>query len=458
MMRSFYTGVSGLRGNQTSMDVISNNIANSTTTGYKSSSVHFQSLFSQGIGTDSQSPYQSQIGYGVQTAGITVDFTGGAIEYTGSEYNFAVDSGSGFFVIGKKAADYAPNVTDRNADGVIDVKDLIKDANLDGVVDATDFTYLSAGDKSDELVITATDLAAHSLDFNGDGSYTAADLAILNPANGASGSISINATDVANLAAYDPDSNPATLDGDLNSDGVIDIDDLILLATGDTSADSTLTVDDLKALAYDANSDGSIDNLDLTFLDASGDSSYDASDVVALDFNGDGVVSPLDFEAGISTTAYSEDASNINDRSELYYTRDGAFAVDAAGYLVTANGDYVLTEDTTTKKLKRIHADAYDSTKLSSILALAKFDNVNGLISDAGNYFVEDTNKTGIPQFGVSGDLDYGNVTQFVLESSNVDLAREFSDMIITSSAYDANAKSITTSDEMLDTLINIKR
>lgn len=105
MMRSLYAAVSGLKGNQTYMDVIGNNIANVNTTGYKSSNVTFQDMLSQTLqGASSPSGTQGgtnpmQVGLGVGVASISTNFTDGSTQPTGISTNLAI-SGDGFFVVG----------------------------------------------------------------------------------------------------------------------------------------------------------------------------------------------------------------------------------------------------------------------------------------------------------------------------------------------------------------------
>jgi flagellar hook protein FlgE len=90
-------------------------------------------------------------------------------------------------------------------------------------------------------------------------------------------------------------------------------------------------------------------------------------------------------------------------------------------------------------------------------VALAIFNNPGGLIRSGSNMFTESTNS-GSPQVGASGSGGRGTFSPGNLEGSNVDLAQQFSDMIITERAYQANSKIITTSDEMLQDLNNLKR
>lgn len=96
-------------------------------------------------------------------------------------------------------------------------------------------------------------------------------------------------------------------------------------------------------------------------------------------------------------------------------------------------------------------------TFLLGQVSLAKFQNPEGLHKAGGNNYTSTTNSGGV-EVGIAGNPGYGNIRQGVLEMSNVDLANEFTEMIVTSRAYQANSRSITTSDEMLQELINLKR
>lgn len=104
MMRSLYSGVTGLRNHQTKMDVIGNNIANVNTIGYKSSRVIFQDIYSQTVKPATSASATSggtnpqQIGLGVQVATIDVMHTKGTPQYTGYALDLSID-GDGYFVI-----------------------------------------------------------------------------------------------------------------------------------------------------------------------------------------------------------------------------------------------------------------------------------------------------------------------------------------------------------------------
>jgi flagellar hook protein FlgE len=109
MLRSLFTGISGLKAHQQMLDVTANNIANVNTTGYKSSSTVFQDTLSQTL-TGAGAPTATtggtnatQVGLGVQVAGTTTNFTQGGNQATGVTSNMMI-SGDGFFVIEKNGA------------------------------------------------------------------------------------------------------------------------------------------------------------------------------------------------------------------------------------------------------------------------------------------------------------------------------------------------------------------
>ncbi|OVE76279.1 hypothetical protein BVX97_01550 [bacterium E08(2017)] len=90
-------------------------------------------------------------------------------------------------------------------------------------------------------------------------------------------------------------------------------------------------------------------------------------------------------------------------------------------------------------------------------VALATFDNNTGLLATGSNLF-QRTDAAGIRTLANPGENGVGQIFQGYLENSNVDLAQEFSDMIITQRGFQANSRSITTSDEILMELLSLKR
>lgn len=111
MLNSLYSGITGMKGQQTKMDVISNNIANVNTTGFKSQRVRFQDMISQ-MNTNAQGPNDGgrggvnaqQVGLGTQVAATDMMMQGGSLQFTGRNLDFAIQNGdSSFFVVSDDA-------------------------------------------------------------------------------------------------------------------------------------------------------------------------------------------------------------------------------------------------------------------------------------------------------------------------------------------------------------------
>lgn len=159
------------------------------------------------------------------------------------------------------------------------------------------------------------------------------------------------------------------------------------------------------------------------------------------------------------------------------YTRDGSFTLDANGNLVTADGYKVLNTDGKPVEIPKEQPNpsgemqkvlsfniskegkvSYllaDGTKVENAqtLKIAVFQNPEGMESLSGNLYGETANS-GNAMYGVK----YGLINQGAIEMSNVDLSEEFTEMIVTTRAFQAASKVITTSDELLQEIINLKR
>lgn len=171
------------------------------------------------------------------------------------------------------------------------------------------------------------------------------------------------------------------------------------------------------------------------------------------------------------------------------YTRAGSFGWDSAGNFVTASGNMVVgwngstpPDDTavdTTGATAPISVAPADLTNISDIgvaadgtisgrdqagevvylgaIALASFQNVNGL-NRVGDTMYAASPASGAAQIGVAGTGARGSMEGGSLEMSNVDIAQEFTQLIMAQRGFQANARTITTSDEVLQEVVNIKR
>lgn len=117
MIRSMYSGVTGIKNHQVRMDTLSNNIANVNTSGYKSSRANFQDALYQTMRTEGESRNPSQIGLGMQVGSISVNFTQGPMLYTGRTLDVGID-GEGFFIVNSNDNDTTGENARYTRDGV----------------------------------------------------------------------------------------------------------------------------------------------------------------------------------------------------------------------------------------------------------------------------------------------------------------------------------------------------
>ncbi|AKM18529.1 Flagellar basal-body rod protein FlgG [Geobacillus sp. 12AMOR1] len=152
------------------------------------------------------------------------------------------------------------------------------------------------------------------------------------------------------------------------------------------------------------------------------------------------------------------------------YTRAGNFYLDSQGYIVNADGQYLLgvgnsrLQVPADAKSLSIGADgtvnivnASGNLQPIGTIQLAKFANNDGL-EKAGNNLFRETTNSGTPTAGAPGENGTGTIVSGALEMSNVDLAEEFTEMIVAQRGFQANTRIITTSDEILQELVNLKK
>ncbi|MGG1273278.1 flagellar basal body rod protein FlgG [Priestia aryabhattai] len=163
----------------------------------------------------------------------------------------------------------------------------------------------------------------------------------------------------------------------------------------------------------------------------------------------------------------------VNDGTSDYYTRAGNFYLDKDGYLVTGDGLFVKSTSTNDNGRIKIDPTTAKSYSIGSngtvnivglngnmlpnpqTIKLAKFANNEGLQKAGGNLFTNTPNAGLVTTPANSGT---GTLISSALEMSNVDLSEEFTDMIVAQRGFQANTRIITTSDEILQELVNLKR
>ncbi|HHV27239.1 MAG TPA: flagellar hook protein FlgE [Tissierellia bacterium] len=423
MMRSMYSAVSGLRTHQTKMDVIGNNIANVNTVGYKKGQMTFQEVFSQTVrgagaaqggkgGTNPQ-----QIGLGVDAGSINTIHTKGASQKTDDPTDVMID-GEGFFVVtddtnfenryytraGNFTVDGAGNLV--TADGY---KVLGYRANDNGEITETYGPIVI--NRSETIAATPT----KTIELRGN----------LNPANAKHTTDTIIKDSLGNSWVVEFEFEKGTEENTWKmSLGNIKSQDGELEITNGELAETTIRFgEDGKIIADDL-------DLKLNIPSQNGASFGEDGDITIF-----GKDNP---------DSYNKMTQYANDTDLKPHAIDGnssgkltGFAIDPSG---TVNGIFSNGEN-----------------KALGQLMLAKFDNPMGLEKMGSNFFIN-TRNSGEPQYGTAGTSGFGAAKSGNLEMSNVDLSMEFTEMITTQRGFQANSRIITTSDEMLQELVNLKR
>lgn len=445
MMRSLYSGVSGLQVHQVKMDTIGNNIANVNTVGFKASKVTFAEVFSQTVkgagapqeGRGGTNPQQIGLGAGLST--ISVQHTKGSTQRTDNPTDLMID-GNGFFVVSADATGQNKFYT-RAGNFTLDKLGYVVNANGFKLLDTLGQAIRI--NKSENKNATASTLSEMrgNLNFNYD---SATDF---QPDN----SIYTTALDVydsvGNVSNIDVkfgqkiSTIPGAADGlsyrvvSFSSDGATPIGDLTPVVPP-----ALLPVTNVYA-EFDAK--GNFSRLVNTLTtDAAGYATgATALPVSALVISQSGVE---DIDISISDAMFSGMTHYSQTTDLKAISVDGNSAGSLDSFAISSSGEVVGTFTN-------------GERKTLATIGLASFDNSPGLIKIGGNLFT-DTPNSGTPKFGEPGTGSFGALTPGALEMSNVDLSQEFTEMITTQRGFQANSRVITTTDEMLQELVNLKR
>ncbi len=414
MSSTFSIALSALQAQSEAINTTGNNLANLNTTGFKGSTVSFKDLFGETLGANNS--FQVGLGVGVPVSGTV--FSQGAIQSSTSSYAAAIQ-GNGFFVVNSPTNE---QLFTRDGNFTVDASGTLQTQTGETVQGwtATSSGINTTGAPGDIVLPTGAVLAPTptqnlSITANLDASATVGSA-------DASVSVPVQVTDTlgneqplnftftktaANSWSYDvtiPSGNLAggtagTQTSILSSPGTVSFD-----SSGNlTSSTSPVT------LSTAALADGASPlSINWSMLGASG--------------------SPL-------ITQYSEASSSSS-------TQDGAQGAQLSGIGIQNGGQVVATFSN-------------GQQKVEAQLALASIQNPDSL-SNVGNNNYAATSDTatpaiGMPQTGGRGQIDGG-----ALEGSNVDLATQFTNLIVYQSAYQAASKVITTADQMTQDLLNV--
>ncbi|MTI57302.1 flagellar hook protein FlgE [Geosporobacter ferrireducens] len=446
MMRSMYSAVSGLRVHQTKMDVIGNNIANVNTVGFKASKVTFQEVFSQVIkgasspqggmgGTNPQ-----QIGLGASIASMNVRHTQGAAQRTNYPLDVMID-GSGFFVVTDDV-----NLQNRyyTRAGAFT---LDKQGNL---IDPNGYKVLGY-DENNAIVPVQVNFSATATATATANRYTA------NPANPAADKSAIQLKGNIN---FDDAEYATTIDvfdslGRVHTVSVTFTDNLVGNTGGtDPQVFSYRKVqfgEDPANVAYvKFDAQGNYVGLVESVAIGANDLIAETNPNITIGFSLKNIPGADDITFTINDSTFQDDNGNA-------LLTQFAGESDAKGVLMVGNSAGVLDDFTISDKGEVVGIFTNGERKVLATLMLADFDNAPGLQKIGNNLFM-DTINSGTPKLGKPGSGSLGALAPGTLEMSNVDLSEEFVDMITTQRGFQANSRMITTTDEMLQELVNLKR
>ncbi|MDX1531283.1 MAG: flagellar hook protein FlgE [Rhodothermales bacterium] len=423
MIRSLRTGISGLKVNQVRMDVIGNNIANVNTAAFKRSRVAFNELLGSrllGLGRTAGGSgiNPASIGNGVAVGAVDQDWGQGSFEYTNLGTDLAL-AGDGFFIA-------------KGAEGNI-------------LTRAGNFTF-----NADGQLTSAGGLAIQGWSYNPDGTLNTGQLQDIRL------DLDVNSAPV--------ETANVTISGNLSAD------------VDPASAENTVTV---STVTYDG--EGKAHTLVLTLEKTNTDEWLVQNAEIAGDPEATPPVAPTPLQVNGGAPAvvqFDTDGTLVGpDPAEFAITGvfpntnadDVAVTLDLGNLTQYGGSTTAAVSDQDGQAAGRVVGYGIDPSGTLSLnfsngeqrsiaqLAIGMVNNPNGLEQLGENFY-------GVT--GASGDLTIGRAGQEIstavisgaLEASNVDLANEFTDMIVTQRGYQASARVITTSDEILQEVVQLKR
>ncbi|MDQ2889521.1 MAG: flagellar hook protein FlgE [Gemmatimonadota bacterium] len=446
MDRSLFSAVSGLRNNQTAMDVIGNNIANVNTTAFKASQANFTESFSQVLAGAARPTATSggvnglSVGLGSQLSSIDTAYTQGNLQATGVPTNLAIQ-GNSLFVVAKGAQ------TMYTRDG--------------------NFKWDSNGN----LVASNGSVVQGLMATNGvlSGSLTniSAPIGQTSPASATSTvSVAGNFNSQASvITAVDPHNpTPAELADPANAGSVVQ-NTLSVYDSLGTKHNLTLVAWKTSATTWDAKIDPtglSYDNTKpYTFGPGAESSPAAAAPPWQFTFNPDGTVNTTSSNLPSVTFTPSNGGAAVSLKLNPGTGSTGVTSFSSANSAVLSyqNGYASGVLETVAVAPDGTVTGAFSNGTSQTLgqIALAAFNNPEGLDQAADSMYTVSANS-GTPLVGYSGKDTTSTIASGNLEMSNVDLAQEFTNMIITQRGFEANGKMVTSSDQMLQTLIQMKQ
>jgi len=421
---SFQQGLSGLSAAARNLEVIGNNVANANVVGFKGAQAQFSDVFASSAGGE------IQVGIGTQVKAIAQQFSQGSITVTSNPLDIAVN-GPGFF----RMSDSGNISYTRNGQFHSDSSGYI--VNSDNLR-LTGYTVDAAGSivatSPVPLQVSTADIAPGSTTEFTSGLNLDARSAVLLPAG----------FNVTNPTTYTSSTSGTVYDSLGNSH----VFTLYFLRTGSNAWDTYATVDGAATAGgapIGVTLEGGASQA-LTFSTAGALTAPATTVAMSVDLDAIGTAlgtvnsatSPLDFTLDLTSITQFGTGFSVNTLTQDGYTsgRLSAFSVASNGVMT---GNY-----------------SNGQTKTLGQVVLANFNNPQGLKPMGQNQWSESP-ESGLPIVGVPTSGSLGALQSAALEDSNVDLTAELVAMITAQRVYQANAQSIKTQDQVLQTLVNLR-
>lgn len=427
MMESLSAAVSGIEANQTMLDTIGNNISNANTPGYAQVDVQFADLLDQQL-TGAATPTATaggvdptMVGSGTRIAATTTSFAQGSLQQTGQPTDVAIQ-GPGFLIAnqgGSTLYTRAGNLTvDALGHLVTTSGGLVQgwQADAAGQINPngpTTALTIPQGQLSTPVATQNINLQGNLQAWSGSGTATPVTLSI-NAYDGLGATVPVTLT----LTPTTGTANSWSLQG----------------TVPDPAGGSPIQLFSSPQTLVFAN--GQLSKVNGTAV--SGPTALAATQPTGYNWPTGSTLS-IDLPAPGTTSSVTQLASPSSLQAA---SQDGVPSGSLQSFSIGPDGVISGTFSSgTTQPLGR--------------LALASFSNEQGLFK-AGNGYYQTTLNSGTPQVGLPGTGGRGTLQGGALEMSNVDLAKQLTDLIIAQNAYQANTKVVATSDQVLQSLVNM--
>jgi flagellar hook protein FlgE len=450
ILSSLFTGISGLNANGNALSVVGNNIANLSTVGFKSSRSVFADLISSSLGGGGGA---LQTGLGVTLNGVQGNFSQGSLSNTSNALDLAID-GNGFFILGDAAGG---TFYSRAGQYRLDSQSRIVDpsgfflqgyqVNANGLISANigalTIPTTTAPPNPTSTIAIGANLNAQS---------STGVFALTDPIGTSQFSTVLTVYDslgnnhllttyftrtAANTWTYNVLGNTAeVVTGNYDASNINATLGLVRLASGTLTFTTSGALDtESLVVRYDDGTPGGtagavVGQAQIDFVGAAADQ------LITFDF-GDSVTT--DGGTGLNLTTHFGAASGLIQQSQNGFGAGSlqTFSIETDGVV---NGRF-----------------SNGQVRPVAQLALARFPDPLGLIRTGNNTFAE-SGTSGQPLVGMATSTGLGRVLSNTLELSNVDLGESFIEMIAAQRGFQANSRVISTSDEILQELVNLKR